>query len=129
MCHSFLPRSTISSSAEPQVSLRTQLANAMATIKKKQYGRGPTAARAYLEDDYLFVVLEGGLMPHEETLLASGHEDEVRRYRLVFQEAVGSMAIGSVEELTGRRVVGYHSQITFNPTRAFEIFAFEPQGG
>ena len=114
--------------AEPQVSLRTQLANAMATIKKQHFGRGPNAARAYLEDDYLFVVLEGGLMPHEETLLAAGHEDEVRHYRLVFQEAVRDTAVGSVEELTGRRVVGYHSQITFNPTRAFEIFVLEPDG-
>jgi uncharacterized protein YbcI len=116
------------SSVEPHVALRTQLANAMATIKKKHYGRGPTAARAFLEEDYLFVVLEGGLMPHEETLLAHGLEDEVRRYRLIFQEAVGETAIASVEELTGRRVVGYHSQITFNPTRAFEIFVLEPEG-
>jgi uncharacterized protein YbcI len=113
------------SSTEPHVSLRTQLANAMAALKKKHFGRGPTAARAYLEDDYLFVVLEGGLMPHEETLLSFGKDDEVRRYRLMFQEAVRDATVGAVEELTGRRVVGYHSQITFKPTRAFEIFVLE----
>jgi uncharacterized protein YbcI len=117
------------SSAEQHVALPTQLANAMAAIKKKHFGRGPTAARAYLQDDYVFVVLEGGLMPHEETLLSLGHEDEVRRYRLLFQEAVGDTATSSVEELTGRRVIGYHSQITFNPTRAFEIFVLEPETG
>ena len=32
----------------------------------------------------------------------------------------------AIEEITGRRVIGYHSQITFNPTRAFEIFVLEP---
>ena len=36
-------------------------------------------------------------------------------------------AVGAVEELVGRRVIGYHSQIVFNPTKAFEIFALEPR--
>jgi hypothetical protein len=26
----------------------------------------------------------------------------------------------------GRRVIGYHSQIVFDPPRAFEIFVLEP---
>jgi uncharacterized protein YbcI len=115
--------------ADAAASVRTQLANAMAGIKKKHYGRGPTAAKAFLEDDYAFVVLEGGLLAHEETLLAHGMEEEVRRHRLEFQQAVESMAVGAVEELLGRKVVGYHSQITFRPTRAFEIFVLEAQQG
>ena len=41
-------------------SLRTQLANAMVGLKKQLYGRGPTAAKAWILDDYVFVVLEGG---------------------------------------------------------------------
>ncbi len=106
---------------------RTALANAMVAIKKELYGRGPTAAKAYLEDDYLFVVLEGGLTRNEETLLAAGQQDLIRRYRLTFQETVSDRSIGSVEEITGREVVGYHSQIVFEPTRAFEIFVLAPQ--
>jgi hypothetical protein len=34
---------------------------------------------------------------------------------------------GAVEELTGRKVLTYHSQILFRPTRAFEIFLLEPE--
>jgi uncharacterized protein YbcI len=114
---------------ERQGSLRTALANAMVALKKQYYGRGPDAAKAFVEDDYVFVVLEGGLTRNEETLLADGQEDLVRRYRLAFQEAVAETATSAVEELTGRRVIGYHSQIVFEPTRVFEIFALAPERG
>jgi uncharacterized protein YbcI len=49
----------------------------------------------------------------------------VRSYRLRFQEVVSEQATGAVEELTGRKVVGYHSQIVFDPDRAFEIFVLD----
>ena len=108
-------------------SLRAALANAMVGLKKRYYGRGPEAAKAYVEDDYIFVVLEGGLTRNEETLLAAGKADLVRQYRLAFQETVGPTAMSAVEELTGRRVVGYHSQVVFDPMRAFEIFVLAPE--
>jgi uncharacterized protein YbcI len=111
---------------QPPGSLRAAIANAMVGLKKQYYGRGPEAAKAFVEDDYIFVVLEGGLTRNEETLLAAGHEDVVRQYRLAFQAVVGPTATGAVEELTGRRVVGYHSQIVFDPVRAFEIFVLAP---
>ena len=109
--------------------LRASLANAMVGLFKTYYGRGPTAAKAWLLDDYILVVLEGGLSRNEETLLAAGKADVVRGYRLAFQEAVADTAIGAVQDLTGRRVANYHSQIVFEPTRAFEIFVLEPQDG
>ena len=108
-------------------SLRTAIANAMVGMKKQLYGRGPTAAKAWILDEYVFVVLEGGLTRNEETLLADGKIDLVRDYRLSFQETVGATAMGAVEELVGRRVLTYHSQIVFDPTRTFEIFVLEPE--
>ena len=110
----------------PPGSLRAALANAMVGLKKRYYGRGPEAAKAFIEDDYIFVVLEGGMTRNEETLLAAGKEDLVRQYRLTFQDVVGPTATGAVEELTGRKVIGYHSQVVFEPFRAFEIFVLEP---
>ncbi|HTT28177.1 MAG TPA: hypothetical protein VMG37_07190 [Solirubrobacteraceae bacterium] len=35
----------------------------------------------------------------------------------------------AVEELTGRRVLTYHSQVVFDPPRTFEIFVLEPHPG
>ena len=107
--------------------MRTALANAMVGMKKQYYGKGPTAAKAWILDDYVFVAMEGGLTRNEETLIEDGKEDVVRAYRLSFQETVGETTMNAVAEITGRRVLTYHSQIVFRPTRAFEIFVLEPQ--
>jgi uncharacterized protein YbcI len=109
-------------SSEPQGSVRAAIANAMVGLFKTHFGRGPAAAKAWLLDDYVFVALEGGLTRSEETLLADGKEDDVRRYRLAYQETVSPDARRAVAELTGRRVLDYHSQIVFHPPRSFEIF-------
>jgi uncharacterized protein YbcI len=107
---------------EPGGSVRAALANAMVGLKKQYYGRGPTAAKAWLLDDYVFVAMEGGLTRNEETLLDDGKEDVVRSYRLSFQETMREVTIAAVQEITGRTVLTYHSQIVFGPTRSFEIF-------
>ena len=108
-------------------SLRTALANAMVGMKKKFYGRGPTAAKAWILDDYVFVAMEGGLTRNEETLLADGKHDVVRSYRLSFQETMAEPLCAAVAELVGRPVLTYHSQIVFDPPRTFEIFVLDPQ--
>ena len=108
-------------------SLRAELANAMVAMKKQFYGRGPEAANAWILDDYVFVAMEGGLTRNEETLLADGKEDVVRQYRLSFQSTMSGATMGAVSQLTGRKVLTYHSQIVFHPARAFEIFVLEPE--
>jgi uncharacterized protein YbcI len=112
---------------EPGGSVRAALANAMVGMKKQYYGRGPTGAKAWILDDYVFVAMEGGLTRNEETLLEDGKEDLVRSYRLSFQETMGPTTMAAVEEITGRKVLTYHSQIVFDPMRAFEIFLLEPE--
>jgi uncharacterized protein YbcI len=94
-------------------------------LKKNLYGKGPTKAKTYINDNIVFCVLEGGLTRNEETLLAAGEDRLVRQYRLRFQEVVGETATGAIEQLTGRKVLTYHSQIVFDPDRAFEIFVLD----
>jgi uncharacterized protein YbcI len=101
------------------------ISSAMVRAKKELYGRGPTRAKTFINENYVFCVLEGGLTKSEETLLESHEEDLVRRYRLRFQEVTAHELVGSVEEITRRRVVSYHSQIVFDPTRIFEIFVLD----
>ena len=108
-------------------SVRAALANAMVGMKKQYYGRGPTAAKAWILDDYVFVAMEGGLTRNEETLLADGKADLVRMYRLSFQETMTVATTTAVAELTGREVLTYHSQIVFDPPRTFEIFVLAPE--
>jgi uncharacterized protein YbcI len=133
MDHERVPESAgealVAEGREAGGSVRAAVANAMVAMKKKYYGRGPTAAKAWILDDYVFVALEGGLTRNEETLLADGKEDLVRTYRLSFQETMTDVTVAAVEELVGRKVLTYHSQIMFHPTRAFEIFVLEPAPG
>jgi uncharacterized protein YbcI len=111
-------------------SMRAELSNAMVGLKKGFYGKGPTKAKTYLNDNYVFCVMEGGLTRNEETLLAAGEHDLVRNFRLRFQEVMAQPTCEAVEQITGRKVVGYHSQIVFEPERAFEIFVLdEPPSG
>jgi uncharacterized protein YbcI len=105
--------------------VRSEISNAMVGLKKEFYGKGPTKAKTFLNDNYVFCVMEGGLTRNEETLVGRGHEDLVRNYRLRFQEAMVDPTIEAVERITGRKVIGYHSQIVFNPERAFEIFVLD----
>ena len=99
----------------------------MVAMKKRFYGKGPERARSYIVDDYVFCAMEGGLTRSEEILVEAGQEQAVRQYRLLFQRAMTDVT-EAVEQITGRGVLGYHSQITFDPTRTFEIFVLgEPK--
>jgi uncharacterized protein YbcI len=106
-------------------SVRAKISNAMVGLKKDFYGKGPTKAKTFLNDNYVFCVMEGGLTRNEETLIERGHDDLVRNYRLRFQEAMEGSTVEAIERITGRTVIGYHSQIVFDPDRAFEIFVLD----
>jgi uncharacterized protein YbcI len=105
--------------------MRLAISNSLVAVKKQLYGKGPVKAKTYINDNYVFAVLEGGLTRNEETLLAAGEHRLVREYRLRFQEVVGDTIRESVERVTGRNVMAYHSQIVFDPDRAFEIFVLD----
>lgn len=109
----------------PQVDLRRAISNAMVGLKKRYFGKGPVQAKTYIHDQFVFCVLEGGLTRSEETLIAAGQAADVREYRLKFEAAVADTATAAVEQITGRRVVNYHSQILFEPTYGIEIFILD----
>jgi uncharacterized protein YbcI len=106
-------------------SLLGRISHAMVGMKKDFYGKGPTKAKTFINDEYVFVVMEGGLTRNEEVLLAAGQHELVRAYRLRFQEAMTNTTIAAVEEILGRKVLTYHSQLLFHPERAIEIFVLD----
>ena len=107
-------------------SVLSAVSNAMVATMKRYYGKGPTAAKSYFLDDYLVVVMQDGFTTVERTLLDAGQADLVREVRLRFQDEMGPEFTGAVEELTGRRVLGYSSQVVFEPPTCFELFILEP---
>lgn len=92
---------------------------------KTYYGKGPTKAKSYLFDDLLFVVMRGGETLGEKTLLEAGHSDEVRTFRQRFENIMGDRLVGTVEQLTERKVLTYQSQVLFDPFVVIEIFVFD----
>ena len=101
------------------------ISNAVVQIFAECYGRGPTKAKTYLFENYVFCVLEDILTTVERTLVNNGKENLVREVRLTFQEEVADRFTSAIEEIVGRRVVTYHSQVVFHPPMAFEIFVLE----
>ena len=111
---------------ELETSPLAAISNAMVALKKQYYGKGPERAKTYINDDYVFCVLEGGLTRSEETLLEAGEEKLIRQYRFRYQEAIAAATTDAVERALGRRVLTYHSQILFRPTVGIEIFILAP---
>ncbi len=105
---------------------RAAIANGIVALFKEFYGKGPVAAKTYFNDDWVFVVLDGGLTRNEQTLVEAGEHELVRTVRLRFQEAMTKTICGTVEEIVGRRVLTYHSQVMFEPARTVEMFLLEP---
>jgi uncharacterized protein YbcI len=112
--------------AQPGGILLSAVSNSIVALMKKYYGRGPTAAKTYLLDDNLVVVMQDGFTTVERTLLDAGQDHLVREVRLRFQDQMGPEFTGEVERITGRKVLGYSSQVIFDPPTLFEMFVLEP---
>ncbi len=92
------------------------------SLKARHYGKGPVEAKTYVADDFLFCVLKGGVTAVEQTLISAGDGDLVRQVRLRFQDQMRSTFVDAVEKRVGRKVIGYESQIIFDPDYTIEIF-------
>lgn len=98
------------------------VANEVVRLKAQYYGKGPTEAKAFINDEVLVVVLKGGLTTVERTLVQAGEASLVRQVRLRFQEVMETNFVDAVQRLTGQNVDSYMSQIVFDPDYAFEFF-------
>jgi uncharacterized protein YbcI len=105
---------------------RSAVANAVNRIHRESYGRGATTARTALDRNYLTVYLEDIYTPAERTLIDGGRAEQVKETRQAFQMTMAQQFIGAAEEITGRKVIAFMSQVHFNPDMAAEIFVFEP---
>ena len=106
-------------------SLLARISTEMVRAKKEYFGKGPTRAKSYFLDDMLIVVMQGGMTTAEQTMLEFGEADKVRDFRQAFENQMTEPLTSVVEELTGRKVLTYQSQIMFDPDRVVEMFVFE----
>jgi len=101
----------------------------MVGLHRRFYGRGATKAKSFwVHDDMLLVELHDIFITVEHTLLSKGQEDAVRATRQTFQSAMRDEFQGTIEEITGRKVLNYDTVMFTHPPSLVEIFVLEPAG-
>jgi uncharacterized protein YbcI len=108
------------------------LSQAMVRIYREQFGRGPeTVSTRFSGPDVIISLLGNSLTPVERSMLKMGEDQRLRDVRSIFQHATEGTFRAEVERITGRRVIGFMSDIDVHNDLSCEIFTLEPveQGG
>jgi uncharacterized protein YbcI len=110
--------------------LLTTISNAIVGFMRTGYGRGPMKAKTYIVDDLVVVVMRDGFTPIEQTLMDTGKAHKVIELRRDFQVAMEAKYRDTIEELTGRKVTGFLSEVSVVPDLTVEIFMLDgrPKG-
>ncbi len=103
--------------------------NEIVRLHREHYGRGATRGRTIMQGDHLVCFLEDIYTKAERTLIEAGNLREVIQARNAFQEAMEGRFSEAVEERTGRRVVGFLSQVGADPDIGIEAFWLAPEDG
>src|SRR4051812_11769440 len=101
---------------------------AITRLHREHYGRGANVTRTVFQRNFVIAFLEDIYTPLERTLLNDGREEDVKQTRQLFQMAMQSAFTDAVEQITGRKVIRFMSQVAFEPDMAAEIFVLEPEG-
>ncbi|MFL5904851.1 MAG: DUF2294 domain-containing protein [Solirubrobacteraceae bacterium] len=104
----------------------TAISDGLVALLKEHYGRGPTSAKTYYDDDLVVCVLRGGFTRVEKTLLEGGRSQEVAQQRMAFQELMRERFEQVVERATGRKVIGCMSGSQQDSDMLCEVFILAP---
>lgn len=103
----------------------TEISDGIVALLKEHYGKGPTHAKTYYEDDLVVCLMRGGFTAAEQTLLEAGRVSAVMMQRLEFQEVMRDRFSAVVERATGRRVIGFLSANQHDPAMISEMFVLD----
>ena len=106
--------------------LAAQISNTVVRVLSRTTGRGPTKAKTTLGPNGVFVVLQDTLTRGEQTLTDAGQEEAVLDLRHRWQMVMKQDVSREIEELTGRKVIGFMSDNHIDPDLAVEVFVLEP---
>jgi len=102
------------------------ICNAITGALKRSTGKGPTRVKAHSTQDHVEILVEDMLTPLERTLVHDGHEQLVSEARQVLVGRVANECRATIEQATGRRVVGWHTDVDPSADRAFTLVALQP---
>jgi uncharacterized protein YbcI len=118
------PRTAAAATAKGDV--LTAISDGLVALLKEFYGRGPSRAKAYYEDDLVVCLLRGGFSRVEQTLLEGGRGPAVISQRMEFQDLMRARFEAVVENATGRHVIGFMSGNQQHPDIMCEVFILAP---
>ena len=101
------------------------VANAITRLHRQHYGRGAASARTVMGRDHVVVFMEDIYTTAERTLIDDGKFETVRATRKAFQLTLAGAFTAAVEELTGRRVIAFMSEVHIDPDVSAELFVLE----
>jgi uncharacterized protein YbcI len=101
-------------------------ANAISRLHREHWGRGAVSSRAVVQRNYVIVFMDDVYAPSERTLIEDGKQEVVRGTRTEFQLTMRERFSQAIEEIMGRPVVAFMSQVHFDPDMSVEIFVLEP---
>jgi uncharacterized protein YbcI len=104
----------------------TAISDGLVALLKEFYGRGPTQAKSYYQDDLVVCLLRGGYTQVEQTLRDGGRGSAVIEQRMEFQELMRERFEEVVEQATGRKVIGFMSGNQQEPDLMCEVFVLDP---
>ena len=107
--------------------LAAAISNAVVRELARATGRGPTKARTTLGENAVFVVLQDTFTRGEQTLADTGGGNAVLDLRRRWRRVMETQMRSEVENLTGRRVIGFMGDNHIDPDLAVEVFVLEPQ--
>src|SRR3954462_9002313 len=111
----------------PNGQLAAAISNTVVKALARTTGRGPTKAKTTLGDNGVFVVLQDTLTKGEQSLADAGERQTVLDVRRKWQAGRQAEISREIEELTGRKVIGFMSDNHIDPDLAVEVFVLEPQ--
>ncbi len=114
--------------ALPPGKLALAISTAVVRALASTTGRGPTRAKTTLGENAVFVVLQDTLTRGERSLVDAGEAKAVLELRRLWQSVMRTDCSREIEELTGRKVIGFMSDNHIDPDIAVEVFILEPVG-
>ena len=102
------------------------ICNAITGALKRNSGKGPTKVKAYTTHDHVAVIVQDMLTTLERTLVQDGHEQLVSEARQVLIDRVAKECRATIEQATGRRVVGWQTEVNPSADRAYTMVQLQP---
>jgi uncharacterized protein YbcI len=81
-----------------------ELSNAIVRSYRDRFGRGPTAAKAVIQDDFALLILGSAQTDVERSLVAGGEHDSVELLRRRVRQMAAPEFCAVVEAVVGRKV-------------------------